>query len=192
MPKTQPWIFKMKKEANLLFTLPPGPNPPEEIYCLVEIPEGGSNKYEYHKKWGVFVLDRVLYGAVFYPTEYGFIPGTWAKEDHDPLDVMVLCSSPTFPGCLLKARPIGALEIDDSGEQDTKIIAVAIDDPRSTGIKTLKDLHHLKKEIKNFWENYAELQPGKEIKILGWKNAREARKIIDQAIKTFNDKFLKK
>lgn len=179
----------MKKEVNFLFTLPPGPKPPDEIHCLVEIPKGGSNKYEYHKKWGVFVLDRVLYGAVFYPTEYGFIPGTWAKGDNDPLDVMVICSASTFPGCLLRARPIGALDLIDSGEKDTKIIAVAIDDPRSADIKSLKDLHHLKKEIKNFWENYAELQPGKEIRIMGWKGAKEAKRIINEAIEALNQKF---
>jgi len=176
-------------QPNFLFTLPPGPKPPEEIYCLVEIPRGTSNKYEYHKKMGIFILDRILYSAVFYPTEYGFIPGTWAKEDDDPLDVMVVCSSPTFPGCLLKAKPIGALAMLDSGEKDNKIIAVACDDPDSSHIQTLADLHHLKKEIKNFWENYAELEPKKEIKILGWKNKKEAQTIIEQAIKSFFKKF---
>lgn len=176
-------------QSNFLFTIPPGPNPPDEVYCLVEIPKGASNKYEYNKEWGIFTLDRVLYSAVFYPTEYGFIPGTWAKEDNDPLDVMVLCSSPTFPGCLIKARPIGALEMIDSGEQDTKIIAIAIDDPDSAHIKSLDDLHHLKKEIKNFWENYAELQPKKEIKVLGWKGIRKTKKIINEAIKVFNQKY---
>lgn len=179
-------------KTNHLFTIPPGPKPPDEVFCLVEIAKGMNNKYEYDKKLGVFILDRVLYSAVFYPTEYGFIPGTWFRGDSDPLDIMVICSTPTFPGCLIKTKPIGALELLDSGEKDTKIIAVATDDPDSAHIKSLKDLHHLKKEIKNFWENYAELQPGKEIKILGWKNTREAQKIIDQAIKTFNDKFLKK
>lgn len=176
-------------QNNLLFKVPPGPKPPDEVYCLVEIAKGANNKYEYHKKWGVFILDRVLYSAVFYPTEYGFIPGTWAKEDNDPLDVMVICSSPTFPGCLIKTKPIGALEILDSGEKDTKIIAIAIDDPDSAHIKSLKDLHHLKKEIKNFWENYAELQPRKEIKIIGWRGAKEAKRIINEAIEAFNQKF---
>jgi len=175
-------------QNNLLFSIPAGPKVPDKVHCLVEIPKGTSNKYEYREEWGVFFLDRILYSAVFYPTDYGFIPGTWGKDD-DPLDVMVICSAPTFPGCLLEAKPIGALEIMDSGKGDTKIIAVADDDPKSASIENLKDLHHLKKEIENFWTNYAELQPKKEIKILGWKNAKSAKNIINQAIKSFNDKF---
>lgn len=176
---------------SYLSTLPPGPNPPDEVYCLVEIPKGANNKYEYNKKLSVFTLDRVLYSAVFYPTEYGFIPGTWFK-DKDPLDIMVVCSTSTFPGCLIKAKPIGALELQDTGEKDTKIIAVASDDPDSAHIKSLKDIHHLKKEIKNFWENYAELEPKKKIKILGWKRKKAAKKIIQQAIKSFEQNFPKK
>ncbi|HID92844.1 MAG TPA: inorganic diphosphatase, partial [bacterium (Candidatus Stahlbacteria)] len=120
---------------------------------------------------------------------YGFIPRTWSKEDKDPLDIMVICSTPTFPGCLIKAKPIGALELEDTGEKDTKIIAVASDDPNSNHIKTLKDIHHLKKEIKGFWESYAELEPKKEIKILGWRGKEAAQKTIQQAIKAFEKKF---
>ena len=176
-------------QNNLLFKVPPGPRPPDEIYGLVEIAKGTSNKYEYKEEWGAFFLDRVLYSAVFYPTEYGFVPGTWCPDDNDPLDIMIICSFPTFSGCLIKCRPIGALEMIDSGKIDTKIVAVACDDPKSIDIKVLEDLHHLKKEIKNFWENYAELQPRKKIKVRGWQDKNQAKKIIKQAIKNFNQKF---
>lgn len=168
--------------------LPSGKNPPEEIYALIEIPRGCSNKYEYDKKMGVFRLDRVLYEAVFYPTEYGVVPQT-LTGDGDPLDIMIPSTFPTFPGCLISCRPIGVIKLGDSGQKDDKIIAVPIDDPRFEDIKKLDDFSpHFKKEIKNFWENYAELQPNKEIKVKGWGNQREAKKIILQAIENYHQK----
>jgi len=162
--------------------IPAGPKPPKIVYCFVEIPKGGSNKYEYNHKLGIFILDRVLYGAVFYPTEYGYIPST-LSEDGDPLDIMVLSSFPTFPGCLIKARPIGVLEMIDTGKKDHKIIAAASEDPRMKTIKSLKDLTpHFKIEIKNFWERYAELQHNKKVEVDGWQNRKAAEKIIVQSI----------
>jgi len=175
------------KKNNLVHRLPAGENPPHEVNCLVEIPKGGTNKYEYDKKFGVFKLDRVLYEAVFYPTEYGIIPQTLNKEDGDPLDVMVLSTFSTFPGCVISCRPIGVLRLNDSGEEDNKIIAVPADDPRFEEIKDLNDLPvHTKKEIKNFWENYAELQPDKKIKIEGWSGKEKAHQLIKAAIKTYH------
>ena len=180
----------MKFSKNLFHTLPPGPKPPHEVYCLVEIPRGTSNKYEYDKKLGVFKLDRALYGSVFYPTEYGFIPKTWSADDGDPLDIMVLSTFTTFPGCLLKARPIGLLRMIDSGEKDNKIVAVASDDPRFEKINDLSDLEpHFKKEVENFWENYAELQPDKKIEIEGWSGVKEAHKMIEEAIRSYKERF---
>ena len=171
---------------SLVHRLPVGENPPHEVNCLVEIPKGDTNKYEYDKKFGVFKLDRVLYEAVFYPTEYGIIPQTLNKEDGDPLDVMVLSTFPTFPGCVISCRPIGVLRLVDSGEKDNKIIAVPADDPRFEEIKDLNDLAvHTKKEIKNFWENYAELQPDKKITIKGWSGKEKAHQLIKTAIKTY-------
>lgn len=170
---------------NILKKLPPGPNPPKEVYCLVEIPRGCTNKYEYHKKFGIFILDRVLYESVFYPCEYGNVPQT-STEDGDPLDIMVLSTFPTFPGCLIIARPVGALRLLDSGRKDDKIIAVPRDDPRFDHIEDLENLTpHFKKEIRNFWENYAELQPGKKIEIVGWREAKAAYQLINDAIKNF-------
>ena len=172
-------------KTNLVHILPTGENPPREINCLVEIPKGTSNKYEYDKEYGIFKLDRVLYGAVFYPAEYGVIPRT-LEDDGDPLDVMVLSTFPTFPGCVISCRPIGALRLDDSGQDDNKIIAVPADDPRFAEVKELDDLRsHTRKEIKNFWENYVELQPNKKITIEGWSGRDKARELIQAAVKNY-------
>jgi len=183
-------IFRQNKKVmariNLLNDIPPGKNPPHEVNCIVEIPKGGTNKYEYDVEMNIFRLDRVLYEAVFYPTEYGFIPQTINESDGDPLDVMILSTFATFPGCLVSCRPIGVLRMIDSGEDDYKIIAVPADDPRFEEIKELDDLTtHAKKEIRNFWENYAELQPNKKIKVDGWSGKEKAHELILQGIEHF-------
>jgi len=99
------------------------------------------------------------------------------------LDIMVLSSFPTFPGCLIKARPIGVLEMIDTGKKDHKIIAAASEDPRMETIKSLENLApHFKIEIKNFWQRYAELQPNKKIKVICWHGKEKAEKIISQSI----------
>lgn len=175
---------------NLLHSLPVGPNPPTEVYCLVEIPKGKTNKYEYDRDMGVFKLDRVLYEAVFYPAEYGIIPQTFNKADDDPVDIMVLSSFPTFPGCLIACRPIGVIKMIDTGQADDKIIAVPTQDPRFEEIRELGDLTpHLKKELVNFWENYAELQTNKKIKIVGWGNKKAALNLIKESADYYKEKF---
>ena len=188
--------YKHQKEKinmpnqNLFHSLPPGPKPPSKVCCLVEIPRGGSNKYEYRRETGAFFLDRVLYEAIFYPTEYGFIPQTWSKEDDDPLDIMVLSTQPTFPGCIIAARPIGVLKMIDSGERDYKIIAVPYNDPRLNHIKGLSEVNpHFKKEVESFWSTYAQLEPKKEIKILGWGGVNKAHEVIENAIKAYKERF---
>ncbi len=174
---------------NPVRQLPLGKNPPFEINCFVEIPKGCTNKYEYDKKNHVFRLDRVLYEAVYYPAEYGFIPHTFNKEDGDPLDIMVLSTFPTFPGCLISCKPIGVLRMIDSKEEDYKIIAIPANDPRFEEINDLEDLSsHTKKIIKNFWENYVELQPNKKIKIEGWSGKEKAYEIIKKAIDNYKKK----
>jgi len=101
---------------------------------------------------------------------------------------MVLSTFPTFPGCLIKARPIATLRLIDSDRQDDKVIAVPKDDPRFSHVKELKDLNpHFKKEIKNFWENYAELQKEKKIKIVGWQNTKPTYQLIQKAIKNYQN-----
>lgn len=158
------------------------------VYCLVEIPRGSTNKYEYEEKLGIFVLDRVLHEAMFYPTEYGIIPQAWNRQDQDPLDVMVVTTFSTFPGCVIAVRPIGAIRMLDSGKEDHKIIAVPEGDPRFDQVKRLKDLgEHFKKEIRDFWKHYAELEPEKKIKIQGWSGRRKAHEIIKTAIESYQE-----
>ena len=169
--------------------IPVGPKPPKIVYCFVEIPKGGTNKYEYDSEFDAFVLDRALYGAVYYPIEYGYIPKTLCL-DNDPIDIMTITSAPTFPGCLIASRVIGVLELEDSGQKDNKIIAVALNDPRINYIKSLQDLSpHFKKEIVDFWRNYARLQPKKEIKIIGWRNKKRAEQIILAGIKRYQKRW---
>lgn len=173
-------------EKNFISQIPAGNNSPFEVNCIVEVPKGGTNKYEYDKEINIFKLDRALYEAVFFPAEYGFIPQTLNEKDGDPLDIMVLSTFPTFTSCLVPCRPIGILHLVDSGEMDDKIIAVSANDPRFDEIKELDDLTtHAKKEIKNFWENYVELQPHKKIKIEGWSGKDKAHELIKKAIEDF-------
>jgi len=177
-----------KGNQNLFHLVPAGT--PDQFNSIVEIPKGSTNKYEYDHKLGVFKLDRVLYEAVFFPAEYGIIPQTWNEKDGDPQDVMILSTFPTFPGCVISCRPIGVLRLEDTGEEDNKIIAVPSHDPRFEEVKELSDLAlHFKKEIKNFWENYAELQKDKQIKIKGWSRKNKAEKIIKEGIKEYQKRF---
>ncbi|MCJ7793050.1 MAG: inorganic diphosphatase [Candidatus Marinimicrobia bacterium] len=177
---------------NLFHLVSLGENSPKEVNCLVEVPKGSSNKIEYYHQEGYFHLDRVLYEAVFFPFEYGIIPQTWNDKDKDPLDIVLLSSFSTFSGCIIKCRPIGVIRIEDTGEQDDKIVAVPVDDPRFAQIEELKDLDpHTKKEIENFWENYSELQPDKKIKIKGWSEKKTARKLIKKAAAKYQKKFQK-
>lgn len=177
-------INKIKqKMKGFLATV--GPKPPRLVYAFIEVPREISNKYEWKENLNTFILDRVLYSSVFYPTEYGFIPMTKAS-DGDNLDIMVITTYPTFPSCLVVARPLGAISIIDSGERDYKILAVAENDPRLEKYKKLTDLpYHLLREIEDFWAHYARLQPNKKIKVGKWLGKKEAFKIITAAQKEF-------
>ncbi len=99
------------------------------VLAFIEIPRGSRNKYEYDESTGKFLLDRVLYSSVHYPTDYGFVTETLA-EDGDSLDVLVLVQEPTFPGCLIPARPLGGLDMHDEKGSDFKVLAVPVGDPR--------------------------------------------------------------
>jgi inorganic pyrophosphatase len=169
--------------------LTPGPNPPKEVYALIEIPKGSRNKYEVEKESGFLMLDRVLYSSVVYPGDYGIIPKTY-WDDGDPLDILVLTRFATFPGCLIKARPVALLEMIDTGDKDDKILAVPIDDPYFQDIKDLKDLSEaLLNEIAHFFKVYKELQPGKWIKIKKWWPRSRAEKAILRSIKLYQKAF---
>lgn len=184
--------MKIKKQVslNLWKQIPAGSKVPQEVNCVVEIPKGSSNKYEYSEEWGAFKLDRVLYEAVFFPTEYGIIPQSWNEKDQDPLDIMVLSTFATFPGCVIATRPIGVIRMTDTGEEDNKIVSVPADDPRFEEIRDIADLQpHTKKELTNFLENYVELEVKKKIKINGWSGREQAQKIIKEAVESYKEKF---
>lgn len=132
--------------------------------AVVEIPMGTRNKYEVDHKTGRIKLNRVLYSSVGYPCEYGFIEETLA-DDGDPLDILILSSTQTFPGCIIEARVLGYLDIVDNGDNDEKVISVVNNDPRWDHIKKLEDLpEHTILEIKEFFKTYKHLQ-GIEVKI---------------------------
>lgn len=172
---------------NLYKDISPGDNLPEEINVIVDIPKGCSNKYEYKEEKGYFELDRVIYSPLFFPFEYGFIPQT-LSEDGDSLDVLLLTTFPTFSGCLIKARPVGVLLMEDEKGIDHKIVAVPLEkiDPHFKNIKDIEDVNeHLKEEIKVFFEDYKKLEKGKFVKIKGWENVKKAKEIIEKAIKKY-------
>ena len=128
------------------------------VHALIEIPLGSKNKYELDEKTGRIKLDRVLYAAMIYPAEYGIIEHTLAP-DGDPLDILVICSDPTFPGCIVPARVLGCLTMIDDGKLDYKLISVVDCDPRYADIQKLEDLSpFVLKEISNFFANYKVLQ----------------------------------
>ncbi|ASP28579.1 inorganic pyrophosphatase [Spiroplasma corruscae] len=149
------------------------------INVIIENPKGSTNKFEYDVLTKSITLDRVLYGANFYPGEYGFIDET-LDWDGDPLDVISLATYPTFPGVQVRVRILGSIRMIDNGEIDTKLFGVFNDDPRFNGYETLKDVpQHLKDEIENFFLQYKALQ-NKEVKINGWGDIDEALKEVEE------------
>lgn len=151
------------------------------VNVLIEIAGGSKNKYEYDKDLQAFALDRVLYSSVKYPYDYGFIPNTLA-DDGDPLDGMVLMDEPTFPGCVIAARPIGFLEMIDGGDRDEKILCVPAKDPRYADVKSLKDIApHRLDEIAEFFRSYKNLEK-KVTEILGWQDVEFVAPLVAKCI----------
>ena len=149
------------------------------VDALIEIPLGSKNKYELDKASGRIRLDRVLYAAMIYPAEYGIIEHTLAP-DGDPLDILVICSDPTFPGCVVPARVLGYLTMMDGGKTDYKLISVVDCDPRYDGIRELEDLSpFVLKEIANFFANYKVLQDI-QVKVGEYHPKEDAIRIIHQ------------
>jgi len=162
---------------------------PQQFNVVIEVPTGSNNKYEYDEKEGYFKLDRTLHSPVYYPFDYGFIPQT-RSNDNDALDVIVLTEQPTFPGCIIKCRPVGVLESEDEHGIDAKIIAVPIEsiEPRRKEMQDITDIkEHRKKEIEEFIKIYKELEPNKWTKFKGYKNKEQAIKIIEECTKKYKE-----
>jgi inorganic pyrophosphatase len=168
--------------------LPAGADPPAEVTAVIEIPARSRNKYELDKGSGYFRLDRVLYSAVHYPGDYGFVPRTVA-DDGDPSDVLVLMKEPTFSGCLIPVRPIGVLAMLDRGVPDDKILAVPAHDPSQSEVMDLGDLPpHVLREIAHFFAVYKDLE-GKRVEIIGWQGAAVAYQSVDLAMERYHAQF---
>jgi len=136
----------------------PGDKVPQEFYAVVEIPFGSSVKYELDKQSGLIKLDRVLYSAVYYPANYGFIPQTLAEDD-DPLDVLVLCQEAVVPLTLIHARAIGLMTMIDSGKRDHKIISVATEDPEFSHFREAAEMpEHRLAMLRRFFLDYKQLE----------------------------------
>ena len=152
----------------------------DTVDVFVEIPRGSRAKYELDKKTGHIRLDRVLHSSVHYPADYGFVMDT-IGGDGDPLDALVIVEEPTFPGCVMPARPIGTLFMRDGKGEDEKILAVPAGDPRFDEILTLDDLaKHWQREIETFFATYKTLEAD-DTEVKGWHGADTAWRVIDEA-----------
>jgi inorganic pyrophosphatase len=178
--------------TNLATDLPPGPNPPDLIYAVIEIPMRSRNKYQYDEQLGFFYLDRVLPSPFGYPLDYGFVPQT-LSEDGDTLDILVMLYESTFPGCVLRVRPIGVARMKDEKGNDDKIMAVTDADPRLNNIHELADLGDFwYRGITHFFKEYKRLSmPEQWAEIMDWQGKAEAKKIIIQSIERFKQEHKK-
>ncbi len=154
------------------------------VNALIEIPLGSKNKYELDKVSGRIFLDRVLYAAMIYPAEYGILEDTLAP-DGDALDILVICSDPTFPGCMVPARVLGYLDMVDNGKLDYKLISVVDCDPRYADIQELEDLSpFVLKEIANFFANYKVLQ-NIVVQVGTYHGKEDAKAVIEACRKAY-------
>ncbi len=162
-----------------------GNNPPDDVNCIIEVPIGGEPiKYEMDKEAGTLVVDRFLYTPMRYPGNYGFVPHT-LSDDGDPIDVLIANTRPIIPGAVMNVRPIGVLKMEDDGGGDEKIIAVPTPKitQRYVNVKNHVDLPQITREqIEHFFLHYKDLEPGKWVKMKGWGDADEARRLIREAI----------
>jgi len=165
--------------------IPIGKNPPDDVNVLIEVPIGGEPiKYELDKAAGTLFVDRFLYTAMRYPGNYGFIPHT-LSGDGDPCDVLVANTRAIVPGAVISARPVGVLLMEDEAGLDEKIIAVPSSKltKRYDKVKNYSDLPDITlQQIEHFFEHYKDLEPNKWVKIVGWRDAAEAHKLILEGI----------
>ena len=163
----------------------PGENIPQEYNAIVEIPFGSSVKYELDKQSGLIKLDRILYSAVYYPANYGFIPQTLAEDD-DPIDVLVLCQEPVTPLTIIHARTIGLMTMIDGGKKDHKIIAVATEDPEFNSYREASEMPaHRLTMLRRFFQDYKQLE-GKHVEVDEIEPAKAAFPIIEDALHRYS------
>ena len=168
-----------------LDAIPIGKNPPEDVNVVVEVAIGGEPiKYEMDKAAGTLFVDRFLYTPMRYPGNYGFVPHT-LSEDGDPIDVLIANTRPIVPGAVINVRPVGVFKMVDDGGGDEKIIAVPV--PKLTRrYEHVTNYTHLPpitlEQIQHFFEHYKDLEPGKWVKVIGWGDAAEAKRLIQEAI----------
>lgn len=166
------------------YTLPSGSQAPEVVNTIIEVPRNSSNKYEYDKELGIMKLDRVLFAAMRYPGDYGFIPST-LSGDGDPVDVVMLSTYPFASGTLVEARVVGMLEMTDDKGRDTKVLAVPVHDPRFSEIKELNHVAaHTLAEIEHFFAEYKSLE-GKKVLSEGWRDREAALAEIRESMDRF-------
>jgi inorganic pyrophosphatase len=158
------------------------------VDVIVEIPKGSRNKYEYDQQVGRIRLERMLFTATGYPSDYGFVPDTLA-EDGDPIDALVLLDEPTFPGCLVNARVIAVFWMHDTKGPDAKLLCVPADDPRWAHLQELDDVPmHQITEIWHFFEIYEALEPDKSGETRNWERREEATRALEDARRRFADR----
>lgn len=163
----------------------PGEHLPQEFQAVIEIPSGSSVKYELDKQSGLIKLDRVLYSAVYYPANYGFIPQTLAEDD-DPLDVLVFCQEAVVPLTLIHARAIGLMTMIDAGKKDHKIIAVATQDPEFNSYREASEMpEHRLSMMRRFFLDYKQLE-GKAVEVDEFLPAESAFPIIEDALARYS------
>lgn len=166
----------------------PGKKAPQRVNAIIEIPKDSKGKYELHKESGLLMLDRVLFSAVHYPANYGFIPGTYC-DDKDPLDILVLTSLTLPHLCLVEATVIGVMRMVDQGEADDKIIAVATHDESVNHITDVSQLApHTDLQIRRFFMDYKTLE-GKEVKVEKFLGREEALRIVEESIALYASTF---
>jgi len=162
-----------------------GKNPPKDLHAVIEIPLGGVPvKYEIDKSSGALFVDRFLHTAMFYPSNYGFIPHT-LSADGDPCDIMVVSQHPVVPGAVIRCRPVGALLMEDEAGGDEKILAVPVDalHPFYAGVQSYKDLPQIMcEQIAHFFQHYKDLEKGKWVTIVKWLDAEGAEQLVIDGI----------
>jgi inorganic pyrophosphatase len=170
---------------NAWHEISPGKDVPKEFDTVIEIPYGSSVKYELDKKSGLIRLDRILYSAVFYPANYGFIPQTLAEDD-DPLDVLVFCKEAVVPLTIIHARCIGLMTMIDNGKMDYKIIAVATEDPTYNTFHETEEMPpHLLNMLRRLFQDYKQLE-GKVVDVDEIEHAQAAYPIIEDALHRYS------